>query len=303
MAKMFYSLEEAAQKLGVSEDKVKEMAGSGTLQQFRDRDKVMFKVEQVDKLAASGGGGGGDQPAPSVVAPGLSDSASIPLADTAGGDTDAIDLNAAVEADHDKPRGQGTTSATGISVFDADEVQAADPLAQTVVSSSAGSDDDELALESVGSGSGLLDLTRESDDTSLGAELLEEIYPAGGSDAKVEGGSGFEGIFDAAGGVDSAPSGLTEAEATGAAATGGGSTVVLAEAADPAGSGWTAGMLVGGIAALIIGMMIVVACMVGTISGVATSFARDMPVWLGCIGAGTLIFAVVGGFIGSAAGR
>ena len=37
--------------------------------------------------------------------------------------------------------------------------------------------DDQVALESSGSGSGLLDLTRESDDTSLGAELLDEIYP------------------------------------------------------------------------------------------------------------------------------
>src|SRR5262249_18328283 len=33
--------------------------------------------------------------------------------------------------------------------------------------------------EGVGSGSGLLDLTRESDDTSLGAELLDEIGPKG----------------------------------------------------------------------------------------------------------------------------
>jgi hypothetical protein len=34
-------------------------------------------------------------------------------------------------------------------------------------------------LEGTGSGSGLLDLTRESDDTSLGAELLDEITPGG----------------------------------------------------------------------------------------------------------------------------
>jgi hypothetical protein len=34
---------------------------------------------------------------------------------------------------------------------------------------------------SAGSGSGLLDLTRESDDTHLGAELLDEISPASGS--------------------------------------------------------------------------------------------------------------------------
>ena len=36
--------------------------------------------------------------------------------------------------------------------------------------------DEELCLESVGSGSGLLDLTREPDDTSLGAELLDEVW-------------------------------------------------------------------------------------------------------------------------------
>ena len=46
-----------------------------------------------------------------------------------------------------------------------------DPLAQTAVTDVAG-----LAMDAVGSGSGILDLTRESDDTSLGAELLEEIY-------------------------------------------------------------------------------------------------------------------------------
>ena len=38
---------------------------------------------------------------------------------------------------------------------------------------------DQINLEGVGSGSGLLDLTRESDDTSLGAELLDEIGPGG----------------------------------------------------------------------------------------------------------------------------
>ena len=34
-----------------------------------------------------------------------------------------------------------------------------------------------MALEGTGSGAGLLDLTRESDDTSLGAELLDDITP------------------------------------------------------------------------------------------------------------------------------
>ncbi len=46
-------------------------------------------------------------------------------------------------------------------------------MAQTNIS---GGIRDQLALEGVGSGSGLLDLTRESDDTSLGA-VLDEITP------------------------------------------------------------------------------------------------------------------------------
>ncbi|MEM8494565.1 MAG: excisionase family DNA-binding protein, partial [Planctomycetota bacterium] len=58
MAKMFYTLDEAAEKLGVQPDAVKEMAAEGKLQQFRDRDKLMFKRDQVDGLAASAGSSG-----------------------------------------------------------------------------------------------------------------------------------------------------------------------------------------------------------------------------------------------------
>ena len=291
MAKMFYSMEEAAQKLGVSTDQIKAMAEEGKLQQFRDRDKVMFKVDQVDGLSAGGG------------EPGLSDTGTIPMASTSG-DTDAIDLAAEIDADHTKDASkEDTRNATGISVFDADEVQAADPLAQTVVSGSITLDDDELALESVGSGSGLLDLTRESDDTSLGAELLEEIYPAGGSDAKVEGGSGFEGIFDAAGGVESAPSGLADVEAGGAPSEVSPSTIVLAEASDPAGSGWTAGMLIGATAALVILVMMTMASMLGSISALATKFAEDPMIYSGGLLGVSVVLAIIGLFIGKAMGR
>ncbi|HTW95661.1 MAG TPA: helix-turn-helix domain-containing protein [Tepidisphaeraceae bacterium] len=73
--------------------------------------------------------------------------------------------------------GSGSSgSRAGIDVFQADEVDRADPSAQTAINPSLG---DQLNLEGVGSGSGLLDLTRESDDTSLGAELLDEIAPGG----------------------------------------------------------------------------------------------------------------------------
>ena len=85
-------------------------------------------------------------------------------------------------------------------------------MAQTQVTQPA-VDQEQLALESVGSGSGLLDLTRESDDTSLGAELLDEIYPGGpgggdGSDAKSASVPGSSGVFDGAIAIESGASGL-----------------------------------------------------------------------------------------------
>jgi hypothetical protein len=66
-------------------------------------------------------------------------------------------------------------SRPGVDVFQNDEVERVDPSAQTAIAPGVG----DMASEGVGSGSGLLDLTRESDDTSLGAELLDEIAPGG----------------------------------------------------------------------------------------------------------------------------
>lgn len=82
-----------------------------------------------------------------------------------------------------KPAAKEDTKITkvGINVFDDDELQVeTDPLGETQISSGV----DEL--ESVGSGSGLLDLTQESDDTSLGAELLDVISPTEAAETAVE---------------------------------------------------------------------------------------------------------------------
>jgi hypothetical protein len=78
--------------------------------------------------------------------------------------------------------GSGSGSASvgsrqGINVFGDDTHMSADPLAQTAMPGTGSMTD--LNLEGIGSGSGLLDLTRESDETSLGAELLDEISPSG----------------------------------------------------------------------------------------------------------------------------
>ena len=75
--------------------------------------------------------------------------------------------------------GGSVGSRQGINVF-GDEDHGADPMAQTAMPGlGSGGSGADLDLQGIGSGSGLLDLTRESDDTSLGAELLDEISPAG----------------------------------------------------------------------------------------------------------------------------
>lgn len=79
------------------------------------------------------------------------------------------------------PAAPAGTGKTGISVFDDDELQIdADPMGETRISG--GIDE----LETVGSGSGLLDITQESDDTSLGAALLDVISPTEAADTETE---------------------------------------------------------------------------------------------------------------------
>jgi len=310
MAKMFYTLEEAASKLGLGADAVKQMASEGKLQQFRDRDKLMFKRDQVDALASSGASGTG-----------------ISLADS--GDTDAIDLKSessgfgapAKERKEDPREATGVSvfdADDGVSVFDADEVTPADPMAQTQVTSPSIGDED-LALESVGSGSGLLDLTRESDDTSLGAELLDEIYPGGGeaSDAKLESAAGSSGVFEGAISMEtgaSGPSGLENlgepspvepSAATPAAGAAPATYAVAAEPYDPAGSGLATGMFLGTTVTLVLGLMAVVAALAGArsqITTLMTSSSNSVFIWCGGLLVVSILLGVIGMFIGKALG-
>ncbi len=294
MAKMFYTLEETAGKLGVSEQEVKDMAASGRLQQFRDRDKLMFKRDQVDGLSgASAAGASGT---------------SIPLADS--GDTDAIDL----KGETDIAGGSSIRDATGVSVFDAGEIEPADPQAQTQVTSPI-MDDEELALESVGSGSGLLDLTRESDDTSLGAELLDEIYPGGDSSAGSISGSavGSSGVFE--GGLSAtgtaAPSGLENLEGavatSPAPAAAGPATIAYDDGGyDGAGSGLSAGLLMASAIGLVIALIVAVSAMAGINSGLTAMMSETNTMywaWIGGLVVVTVIFGIAGLFIGKAASR
>jgi len=209
MAKMFYTLEETKAALGRSEEEVRQLAREGRLREFRDGPRLMFKADQVDNLKSELVGGG-DQinlgPSDSGAPIGMADSRTSPLsgsgislADTDFGKSPGAGMvkeDTALAADlglsgtaagipspsrGDPRSGTKSGSRVGINVFgDLDDAPRADPMAQTAIGSGI---QDQINLEGVGSGSGLLDLTRESDDTSLGAELLDEISPGAGGRA------------------------------------------------------------------------------------------------------------------------
>jgi excisionase family DNA binding protein len=54
MAGMFFSLKEAAERLGVTQEQVKQLAKEGKLREFRDGSNLLFKIEEVNSLAAEG---------------------------------------------------------------------------------------------------------------------------------------------------------------------------------------------------------------------------------------------------------
>lgn len=303
MAKMFYTIEEAAEKLGVSEDEVRSMAEEGRLQQFRDRDKLMFKREQVDEVFNMSRTQQIDSSDDS------GDDISLASEDPKKSETDSIDLiSETVSEQPEGAKSKKSATATGISVFDADEVDDADPMAQTQITSSFVTDDEELSLESVGSGSGLLDLTRESDDTSLGAvELLEDIAPGGTeSDAKMGTGlSGMPGsstgIFEGAGGAESAPSGLADIDQ----APGGYEQAAWAvEEYDPTGDGFGGGMMLGVFCVLVVVAIVAITGVQGQVIELTAGLAKAHTelgqgiMYYGGMALVCIVFALVGWFLG-----
>src|SRR5688500_3222403 len=182
----------------------------------------------------------------------------------------------------------GTRAGSFINVF-SDTETGADPSAQTAINASVG---DQVTLEGVGSGSGLLDLTRESDDTSLGAELLDEISPAGTR----------RGVADtgAAAGTAAGRTGVAMAAARGRAPVG---TVVQVDAADPMAPAF-GGMALAGAIVCLFGAIAVFSGVMDPQPGVL-AMLRDysfMIIALGALGL-AVIFFVFGLILGRAGSR
>ncbi|RKY07897.1 MAG: hypothetical protein DRP65_09855 [Planctomycetota bacterium] len=182
MAGEYYSLEEVIEKLGKNEQQIKALVGKGKLHEFRDGTKVLFKIAEVDALVS--------EISQVDTAAGASGVELLP--DDSGADTEPeAGLTAGINLG-DLTGADTTVGTTGINVLGdtddeyklADDSQAETKIVESEGSEDLGSLDGDLSMDSVGSGSGLLDLSLQADDTSLGA-VLDDILPAAGEGAAV----------------------------------------------------------------------------------------------------------------------
>jgi hypothetical protein len=230
MAQEFLSIEEAQQKLGMSEADLRSLVVEGKLREFRQQGQVLYRREDIEALAAPPPDLGGSDELTLEPAEGSDAGVLSGGMDLTGGDL----LSLAEDEEESKPSGEEdakkddtVVTSIGVNVFEGEELALeADPAAKTVLSES---DSGPLAVDSGASGSGLLDLTRESDDTSLGAELLDEIYPS-------EGGAGDStkaGLLQEMAGSGTPMGGSGSAAPAGSDSLG----AVLGGSATPAGTG------------------------------------------------------------------
>lgn len=226
MAGMFYSLHEAAEKLSKTEEQVKDLVKEGKLREFRDGANLLFKVDEVESLAAEeidiigltedtkSEASEHEFPDLEIEAPETSEpeliEEDLSVADMAepsdsaeGGtpaetaaDTDEIFLapeTGAPTVPSDLTDADTALTGLGTSVLgetDQDYEVTDDTMAETAIptgTTGAGATpevpleeiEEDVNLDTFGSGSGLLDLSLQADDTSLGG-ILDEIYTAEG---------------------------------------------------------------------------------------------------------------------------
>ncbi len=264
MAKMFYTLEEAAAKLGMTEGEVQNLAESGQLQEFRDRDRLMFKVDQVDLLA----GDDGDE--------------DIQLADTGSG-LDPISLSSSNTGTGMSLGGSNLNEGTGVSIFDPEDDDAADANAETLVTAGLGGSG--FSMDAGASGSGLAQLAFEPDDTSLGGNLLDGL-DAGDSGAGISAGTSAGALFETSAG---------EPDFGRAAVAPAMMPMMMGEPYDGAASGLFGGVALGVFALMLISLGVMILGMSGGSAGILSGISQNTLYMVAGGGALALIaFAAVG---------
>ena len=159
-------------------------------------------------------------------------------------------------------------------------------MAQTAINAGIG---DQVNLEGVGSGSGLLDLTRESDDTSLGAELLDEISPSAGKGRRP---------------VSAGDSSIGGVTATGASSVRRGISMPQQQETPDSLAPAFGGAALGAVLFVLYGTVILVSSILHAKPQMASWVADQKLAIVAAVGVGiTVVFFIVGLFIGKATSR
>jgi hypothetical protein len=313
MAKMFYTIEETKSALGKSDDEIKQLTRDGRLREFRDGARLMFKADQVENLRGELGSsdaidlGPSDTGGPIGLADSRSGSGALSLADSVGlspspssmkddtalaadlGLSGSIGLSGSVGG-VPSPARPGTGTGSGLSGLGSGGSQGSrgginvlgddasvDPMAQTAINPAM---NESFAGENMGSGSGLLDLTRESDNTSLGA-VLDEI--PGGTRSGDTMGATSAGMPSGLGAVASSPTRVVQPPMY----------VLVRDPMAPA----IGGMALFATLFAVLGVIALTGGVVGNRPGLVSSLQNQSLLILAAIGLGITLIGFVGGLI------
>ncbi len=169
--------------------------------------------------------------------------------------------------------------------------------ADSAIDSAVGLDTNDLTLDQPGSGSGLLDLTQEGDDSQMGAAMMDESF-----ENEDEAPKNASGIFGGA----TSESEINEAAASGAAAIGSpalafaGAGMAASEIYDGSWSGLTIGLLVPSLIGLCATAAMLVIKTIGGTPDLAIMFASDWIMWTGAYAGAIAVCGGIGFFVGKA---
>ncbi len=237
---MFYSIREVSEKLGKSEDEVRQLVKAGRLREFRDGPNLLFKVDEVTALMSDTGVMTAKKEAEKPAEPMLEEEPEVESAPTPEVETPVepmLEAEPQAEAPAEpelveEPLLEKPAAPTPQTEAEAEEILLAPDtpekggeeihltdadtqiveegikvLGDTDTAGALGGDtggetfkglgetpaagkeasleeiEKDVSLDTFGSGSGLLDLSLQADDTSLGG-ILDEIYTTPGEEGK-----------------------------------------------------------------------------------------------------------------------
>jgi len=172
-----------------------------------------------------------------------------------------------------------------------------DSRVDSAAGASAALEADQINLDQPSSGSGLLDLTQESEDSQMGAQLMDEAFQGDDEEAP----KNASGIFGGASGE----SGIHDAPVVNTGSIAAASPVFAgamsgSEIYSGSWSGMTIGLLVPAIIGLSATASMLVMKTIGATPELAMYFAKDWMMWSGGYAASIAICGAIGFFVGKA---